>query len=158
MSRNSQARKAAKQARRRKRLAGRDTRWLAPADAGVDGLADEIAVAAADFDTWMTSRGWVLDAENATDDVVSWVYPPSAMEVDAAEEAAVGNAEESEPVTRVWIAIVGEDEDFPHRVNAVLVGTGMDAVGLYRVTPEALVEGIETLEAYRPGDPRPEFP
>jgi len=147
MSRGSQARKSAKQARRRKRLAARDSRWLEPADAGVDGLADDIASAAAEFDAWISSRGWVLDAENATDDVVSWVYPPSAREV----------ADESEPVTRVWIAILGEDEDFPQRVNAVVVGTGMDAVGLYRVTPEALVEGIEGLESYRPGSPLPEF-
>lgn len=147
MSRSQQARKAAKQSRRRKRLAARGARWLEAAEVELDALADEIAAAAKEFDTWITSRGWVIDAGNATDDVVSWVYPPSASEV----------ADEAEPVTRVWISIVGDEDDFPQRVNAVLVGTGADGAGFCRVAPDRLVDRIEELEAYRPGDPAPEF-
>lgn len=141
MSRNSDAKKA----RRRKRQAGRQGRPLAQAEVELDELADEIAAAATEFDSWITSRGWMIDADNATDDVVSWVYPPSASEV----------PEGAEPVTRVWISILGDEEDFPQRVNAVLVGTGADGAGFHRVRPEVLVDGIDALEAYRPGDVMP---
>lgn len=148
MSRNAQARRAAKQARRRKRLAGRDAGGLGPVDHELDELAEEVATAAKEFDSWITSRGWVIDADNATDDIVSWVYPPSAS-------ADAGGAGDLEPVTRVWIAIVGAEDDFPQRVSAVLVGTGAEGAGAYAVPPERLVDHIEALEAYRIGDPLP---
>lgn len=141
MSRNSDAKKA----RRRKRRAGRDTRWPGYVERELDALADEVAVAAKEFDSWITSRGWVLDVDSATDDVVSWVYPPSGAEV----------AGDAEPVTRVWTAIVGDDDDFPRGIGAALVGTGADGDGLYTVTPDRLVDRIEALESYRPGDARP---
>lgn len=148
MSRNAQARRAAKQARRRKRLADRDVRGFGPVDQELDELAEEVASAAKEFDGWITSRGWVIDADNATDDVVSWVYPPSAA-------SDAGGAGDLEPVTRVWIAIVGGEDDFPQRVGAVLVGTGADGVGSYAVHPGRLVDCIEAVEAYRPGGALP---
>lgn len=153
MARNSGARKesnrSAKKARRTKRRATRDARWHA-VNAELDELAEQVAAAAKRFDSWITSRGWVIDADNATDEVVSWVYPPSA-----AAESAVDVAADAEPVTRVWIAIVGEEDDFPRRVSAAVVGTDGDGDGLYVLTPDSLVDRIEILEAYRAGGELP---
>ncbi len=147
MSRKSDAKKA----RRRKRLAGRDARWVPDATLGAaddHGLADEVAAAAQQFDDWVTSRGWLVDAENASDEVVSWVYPPSAA--DGAHDAPHDEGA-AEPVTRVWIAILGNDDDFPERVGAVLVG----GTEVYSLTPASFVERVEEFEAYRPGDSAP---
>lgn len=141
------AKKTAKRQRRNKRRAVRIVNPLGPIDAELDELAEQIASAAKKFDAWITSRGWLLDADNATDEVVSWVYPPSAAQV----------AEDAESVSRVWIAIVGGDDDFPRTVKAAVVGTAADGVGYYSVSPDRLVDRIEALEAYRPGDPAPEI-
>ena len=142
MSRNSDAKKA----RRKKRQVSRDVRWL-PDDV-MDTIAGEdvdveLAQAVQTFDEWLTSRGWTFDAEFSTETLISWFYEPSA--------AAVAG-EGYEPVTRIWITASGEDDDFPERVNAVLVGTGgKDEGQLYTVEPEVLLAGIEALEGYRPG-------
>ncbi|MBU3705480.1 MAG: hypothetical protein FGM50_02205 [Mycobacterium sp.] len=144
MSRNPGARKQAKKARRTKRRAHRDARWQA-INTELNAMAEQVASAAKRFDAWITSRGWIIDADNATDEVVSWVYPPSAAEVPP----------DAEQVTRVWIAIVGEEDDFPRRVSAAVVGTDGHADGHYVLSPDALVDRIETLEAYRAGGELP---
>lgn len=143
MSRKTEAKKA----RRKKRQATREARWLPgdALDADDHGLTDEVATAAQQFDAWITSRGWLVDADNATDEVVSWVHPPSAVDGDHL----------AEPVTRVWIAILGNDDDFPERVGVVLAGAGGDGAGVYGLRPAELVERIEEFEAYRRGDPPP---
>ena len=148
MARNPGARKQAKNARRTKRRAHRDARWHA-INTELNAMAEQIASAAKRFDAWITSRGWIIDADNATDEVVSWVYPPSAAEVPP----------DAEPVTRVWIAIVGEEDDFPRRVSVAVVGTDGHgegrADGHYVLSPDALVDRIENLEAYRAGGELP---
>ena len=59
----------------------------------------------------------------------------------------------------MWIAIVGEEDDFPRRVSAAVVGTDGHAQGHadghYVLSPDALVDRIETLEAYRAGGALP---
>lgn len=148
MSRNQGARRQAKKARRTRRRADRDARWHA-INTELNAMAEQVASAAKRFDAWITSRGWMIDADNATDEVVSWVYPPSAAEVPPG----------TEPVTRVWIAVVGEEDDFPRRVSAAVVGTDRHAEGHaeghYVLSPDALVDRIETLEAYRAGEELP---
>jgi hypothetical protein len=146
MSRKSQA----KQARRKKRQAARDASWI-PEPAfeelvGADDTADAIGEAVAAIDEWLSSRGWGLDSESA-ENLVSWFYPPSAVESDD---------EEREPVTRIWITVVENDEEVVLEFGAALVGAGGDDE-TYVLDPETLAEGIAALEAYRPGLPRPEF-
>ncbi|OYN78653.1 hypothetical protein [Mycolicibacterium sphagni] len=144
MSRNSDAKKA----RRKKRQATRDVRWIP--DEVKDNLDDvdvQLAQAVETFDEWLTARGWTFDAEFSTETLISWFYEPSA--------AAVVD-EGREPVTRIWITAAGEDDDFPERVMAVLVGTGGEDDGkLYAVEPETLLAHIETVETYRPGNAVP---
>jgi hypothetical protein len=142
VSRNSDAKKA----RRKKRQGSRDARWL-PDDVMDtlvgDDLDVELAQAVETFDEWLTSRGWTFDAEFSTETLISWLYPPSA--VDFCDERF-------EPVTRIWITSSGEDDDFPERVMAVLVGTGGEDEGKhYTVEPEILLAHIEAVETYRPG-------
>ncbi len=143
MSRKSDAKKA----RRKKRRASRDERWL-PGDVK-DSLEDvdvELAQAVETFDQWLTSRGWTFDDAFATDTMISWFFEPSA--------AAVTD-DRYEPVTRIWITASGEDDDFPDGVRAVLVGTGEGQGSVYAVEPEVLLAHIESVEAYRPGDAVP---
>ncbi|WP_431237677.1 hypothetical protein ACQ86B_23735 [Mycolicibacterium aichiense] len=143
MSRKSDAKKA----RRKKRQASRDERWL-PGDVkgALDDVDVELAQAVETFDEWLTSRGWTFDADFSTDTLISWFFEPSA--------AAVAD-DGYEPVTRIWITASGEDDDFPDAVKAVLVGTGEDAGALYTVEPEVLLAHIDPIEAYRPGDAVP---
>ena len=140
MSRNSDAKKA----RRKKRQATRDVRWMPDEVKDVlDDVDVELAQAVETFDEWLTTRGWTFDAEFSTDTLISWFYEPSA--------AAVAD-EGYEPVTRIWITASGADDDFPERVTAILVGTaGEDAGQLYGVAPEVLLAHIKAVEAYRPG-------
>lgn len=144
MSRNS----AAKKARRKKRQATRDARWIP--DAVKDTLDDvdvELAQAVETFDAWLTSRGWTFDAEFSTNTLISWFFEPSAVDVPD---------EIHEPVTRIWITASGEDDDFPERATAILVGTAGEEQGaLYTVEPEVLLAHIESIEAYRLGDDVP---
>ncbi len=143
MSRSSDAKKA----RRKKRQAHRDDRWI-PGDVKdtLDDVDVELAQAVETFDEWLTTRGWTFDAEFSTDTLISWFFEPSA--------AAVAD-ERYEPVTRIWITASGEDDDFPEGVKAVLVGTGEDQGALYTVAPEVLLAHIDSVESYRPGDTTP---
>jgi hypothetical protein len=143
MSRNSNAKKA----RRKKRQATRDDRWI-PGEVKdtLDGVDVELAQAVETFDEWLTARGWTFDAEFSTDTLISWFFEPSA---------AVVADERYEPVTRIWITASGDDDDFPEGVKAVLVGTGEDQGALYAVAPEVLLAQIDSIESYRPGDSVP---
>ena len=144
MSRNSDAKKA----RRKKRQATRDVRWMPDEVKDVlDDVDVELAQAVETFDEWLTTRGWTFDAEFSTDTLISWFYEPSV--------AAVAD-EGYEPVTRIWITASGEDDDFPEGVRAVLVGTGGDGDGmLYTIAPEVLLAHIDSIENYRPGSAVP---
>lgn len=149
MSRNS----AAKKARRKKRQSNRDARWVPALDRESEPVevpeeASELLAAAEEFDAWILSRGWTYDEDNSVDGVATWVYEPSAAGFDD---------EQAEPVTRIWIAVVGDEDDFPISVNAALVGTGDDGLGLYRLSPPILMDGIEQIEAYRHGMVAPEL-
>ena len=147
MSRDSQAKKA----RRKKRKAARQS-WVPNEVAGefdrsgLDDHAAQLLSAAEKFDEFLVSRGWTFDEENTAEGLASWFYEPSAADGD-------GDGE-SEPVTRVFFTMTGGEDDFPHAVHAVLVGSGEDD-GVFTLSPELLVERVAELEAYRPGDPEP---
>lgn len=145
MSRNSQA----KAARRKKRKAARQS-WVS---GGVDGALDtsgldehatELLAAAEKFDEFLVSRGWTFDEANTAEGLASWFYEPSAIDDEG----------DAEPVTRVFFTMTGGEDDFPHAVHAVLVGSGEDD-GVFTLSPELLVERVAELESYRPGDPEP---
>ena len=140
MSRNSQAKKA----RRKKRQTTREARWGPDEVAGADDPAAQLLSAAEKFDEWIVARGWTFDEENSAEGLATWFYEPSAIDIDG----------EDEPVTRVWLTVHGGPDDFPHAVNAVLVGSGEDD-GIFTLSPDVLVERVAELEAYRRGDPRP---
>lgn len=123
---------AAKKARRKRRVASRNDSWL-PSDVhdqvrGVRRIADVIL-----------ARGWEFDDEFSADDFLTWYYPPSAIEVDEADEV-------TEPVTRIWLTDVEE----PH---VILVGAGQTDKAL---SVEDFLAALDELEAYRAGDPVPE--
>lgn len=144
MSRQSDAKKA----RRKKRKAAQDAAWI-PQDVYTDLLApedDPISAAVAEIDEWLASRGWLLDEDNS-EDLVSWFHPPSAAEFDDGD---------LEPVTRVWLTVVEDDDAVTLEFGAVLVGSGADD-DTYLLDPDTLADDIAALEAYRPGLPRPEF-
>jgi hypothetical protein len=120
----------AKKARRRKRLAARGPRWNPDVEAD-DGLV---------VDDVITSRGWEFDVDNSNDEMVTWYFPPSGI---SSEDETV------ETVTRIWLTA---DEEW----HVILVGVGADGVD-YVFTADALLEHLETIEAYRAGDPAPDF-
>ncbi len=136
MSRQSESKKA----RRRKRQAARQEFTAA------DDAAGAIGEAVADIDEWITARGWALDAGNSHN-VVSWVFPPSAATFDD---------EDREPVTRVWITLVEDDDEVVLEFGAALVGA-CDDDGVYVLDPDSLADDLAALEAYREGSSRPEL-
>ncbi|MGX9789374.1 hypothetical protein [Mycobacterium sp. MMS18-G62] len=130
-----------KKARRRKRQAAQGSRWLP--DNVLDELVSTQATIATDleaFDQRITERGWTFDEDESDEDFVFWYYEPSGAQV-AGDEVA--------PVTTVWMSA---DED-AQIVHVMFVGTTDDG----EFTPDALFEHIEAIEAYRVGDPVPEF-
>ncbi|MCP9272046.1 hypothetical protein [Mycolicibacterium arenosum] len=124
---------AAKKARRKRRLAARNERWLTDdmqaTVAGVELIAKQI-----------NSRGWEFDREFSTDEFITWYYPPSGVDVDD---------ESAEPVTRIWVTDPAE----PH---VLLVGTTPESDHVeYVLTVEQLFAHLATIEEYRLGDPQP---
>ena len=93
MSRNSDAKKA----RRNKRRATRESRWL-PGDQLDDLVATQAAIATdlEAFDQRITERGWAFDEDESDEDFAFWYYEPSAADVDDGEVAVV---------TTIWSAL-----------------------------------------------------
>lgn len=120
---------AAKKARRRKRQAARGPRWTPQPGDDLTAVDEEL-----------TERGWEFDVDHSTDEMVTWYFPPSGIDVDD---------ESIEPVTRIWLT---EDEDW----HLILVGAGEDGVD-YVFDAETLLEHLDVIEGYRAGDPEPSF-
>lgn len=133
MSRRTEAKKA----RRAKRRAVRDARWIP--DDTLDRPADT-SIELDEFDELLTQRGWSFDDELSDDDHAIWFYPPSGTEV---------RGEGVQPVTTMWVSAADNGEV----VYLLLVGS---AAG-HTFTPEWLLECLDVIEGYRAGDPLPEF-
>lgn len=117
---------ADKKARRKRRLASRNERWLSDkAHAEVEGVARIANV--------IIPRGWVFDAETSTGDVISWHYPPSGVDID--DEAV-------EPVTRIWLTSPAE----PH---VLLAGSVEGDGGQYTFGVDELFARLDAIEAHR---------
>jgi hypothetical protein len=130
-----------KQARRKKRRAARDARWIP--DTVLDELSDDIELAAIleSFDTRITERGWVFDEDASDEESALWSYPPSAAESAPGDVAAV-----------TTIVMTADDDGVVAHV--VFVGTADD----YQFDIDELFEHVERVEAYRLGGPVPDFP
>lgn len=126
----------AKKARRAKRLAAKDATWIPDSvlDENVDNL--EMAEYLETFHELVTQRGWTYDDETSADTNVAWFYEPS-----------VGDGEGT--FTTMWISA----EDDAEYVWLMLTGTSDG----YRFEPDALIEFLDAIEAYRAGDPLPTF-
>ncbi|MGE2722807.1 hypothetical protein [Mycolicibacterium celeriflavum] len=131
----------AKKARRRKRQAARNERWIP--DNVMDALTEETTTAAVleAFDTRITERGWVFDDELSDGESALWFYPPSQAEVS-----------DEDLVSVTTVVLTADDEaDVAH---VVFVGTADD----YQFNFDELFECLDVIEAYRLGDPAPTFP
>jgi hypothetical protein len=125
---------AAKKARRKRRIAARNDRWL-PDDLQAD--VEGVALIA----NQIVGRGWEFDGEFSTENFITWYYPPSGAEF--ADESV-------EPVTRIWVT----DPAQPH---VILVGSSDVAKGDFTFSVDELVARLDVIEAYRSGDPQPNF-
>jgi hypothetical protein len=136
VSRRSQA----KRARRNKRRATRDSRWLPETVLGE--LSDDIDLAAAleSFDARITERGWTFDEDLSDYESALWTYAPSAAEVADEDIASV-------------TTIVLTADDGTEAAHVVFVGTADD----YEFELDELFDSLDVIEAYRVGDAVPEF-
>jgi hypothetical protein len=92
------------------------------------------------FDELVTRRGWVFSEELSDEESALWFWPPSAVET-AADEVT--------PITTI-VMLADDDAEF---ANVLFAG----AADGYRFATEELLEHLETIEAYRFGDPPPQF-
>ncbi|BBY80590.1 hypothetical protein H7I53_11415 [Mycolicibacterium pulveris] len=136
MSKRSEAKKA----RRRKRRAARNERWVP--DAVMASLSDDIETAALleEFDQRISERGWVFDEDASDEESALWCYPPSQADLDDDEIA---------DMTTI-VLTAADDTDIVH---VVFVGTADD----YQFGFQELFECLDVIEAYRHGDPVPSF-
>jgi hypothetical protein len=137
VSRKSQA----KQARRKKRQATQNARWIP--ETVLDGISEDIELAAAleGLDERITERGWVFDEELSDEESALWYFIPSTAEVPDDGKVV--------PVTTIAMT----PDDGGEVAHVVFVGTAED----YQFDLEELFENIEVIEAYRLGDPAPTF-
>jgi hypothetical protein len=133
-------RSGAKKARRNKRRAVRDARWLP--DGVLDEVADnlELAEVLERFDELVTQRGWVFSEEFSDEASALWFWPPSMFEA---------TGDEVTPVTTI-VMFADDDAEIAHVMYA---GTNDG----YPFTTDELFDHLDGIEAYRVGDPRPEF-
>lgn len=136
MSRKSQA----KQARRKKRQAAQNSRWIP--DTVLDGLSHDVELAAVleQLDERITERGWVFDEELSDEESALWYFIPSTAEV----------PEDGDVVPVTTIAMTSEDAEVVH---VVFVGTADD----YQFGLDELFENLDVIEGYRMGNPIPQF-
>lgn len=131
----------AKKARRRKRQAARNQRWV-PDDV-MDALTGDVELAAVleHVDERITERGWMFDDELSDEESALWYYPPS--HADMPDEDLVD-------VTTIVLTA----EEGGEIAHVVFVGTDDD----YQFGLDELFECLDVIEGYRLGDPAPKFP
>jgi hypothetical protein len=138
VSRRSQA----KQARRKKRQATRNAAWLP--DAAHQELSDrldDVIGGLEEFDARLTERGWVFNEDLDDDAGVLWYWPPSLAETDDSEDFS----------TATVVALAeAEGGEIAH---VVFVGSELD----HQFALDELFDHLDTVEAYRLGDPLPTF-
>lgn len=133
MSRRSEQKKA----RRKKRQSGREEGWI-PARM-LEQL--EIASDLEAFDGHLTERGWEFSEDVDDETGAAWYWVPS--EADVPDE---------DDVVNVTVALLTPEDD-GEIVHVVFVGTADD----YQFGVEEFFANLDAIEAYRLGDPIPEF-
>jgi hypothetical protein len=130
----------AKKARRQKRRAVRDARWIPEPvlDDVVDNL--ELADVLERFDELVAQRGWVFSEEFSDEESALWFWPPSLVEA---------TGDEVTPVTTI-VMFADDDAKIAH---VMFVGT-KDG---YEFTIDELLDHLDLIEVYRVDDPLPEF-
>lgn len=108
----------------------------------LDGLSDDIELAATleQFDERITQRGWVFDDELSDDESALWSFPASEVDIDDDEAIAV-----------TTIVLTADDDG--EVAHVVFVGTAVD----YQFDLNELFDHLDAIEAYRLGEPLPEF-
>ena len=101
----------------------------------------ELAAVLERLDERITKRGWVFDEELSDDESALWYFIPSTAEVPDDGEVV--------PVTTIAMT----SDDGREVAHVVFVGTAED----YQFDLEELFEHLEVIEAYRLGDPAPNF-
>ncbi|MEN4475284.1 hypothetical protein [Mycolicibacterium cosmeticum] len=135
MSRGSDQKKA----RRKKRQAGRNANWVPEAVMEqLSAIEDAVVADLAAFDERITERGWTFDEEESGEDYAVWFYEPSGAQV-----------ADGLPVTSLWLDAAEDGEV----VRVVLVGTAEQ----HPFSHDELFERLDVIEAYRNGDPVPQF-
>ena len=111
-----------------------------PDDAMSDLVSAQAAIATdlEAFDARITERGWTFDEDESDEDFVFWFYSPSETD---------GDDDDLAPVTTIWMT-AAEDAEIVH---LMLAGSADSS----EFTPEVLFAHIDTIEAYRRGDPPP---
>jgi hypothetical protein len=130
----------AKKARRQKRRAVRDARWIPEPvlDDVVDNL--ELADVLERFDELVAQRGWVFSEEFSDEESALWFWPPSLVEA---------TGDEVTPATTI-VMFADDDAEIAH---VMFVGT-KDG---YEFTIDELLDHLDLIEVYRVDDPLPEF-
>ena len=115
--------------------------WL-PEDVMNDLVASQAAIATdlEAFDARITERGWTFDEDESDEDFVFWLYEPSSTDVDG---------DELTPVTTIWMS-AAEDAEIVH---VMLAGSSESS----EFMSEEFFAHVDAIEAYRAGDPTPEF-
>jgi hypothetical protein len=128
-----------KKARRNKRQATQNSRWV-PQEVveQLSAVQDAVVADLAEFDERITERGWTFDEETSNDDIAAWFYEASGAEVD-----------DGLAVTSLWLD-AAEDGAI---VRVVFVGR----TDSYEFGHDEFVGHLDAIEAYRAGDPVPEF-
>jgi hypothetical protein len=128
-----------KKARRKKRQATENSRWV-PQEVveQLSAVQDAVIADLAEFDERITERGWTFDEETSDDDIAAWFYEPSGAEVD-----------DGLAVTSLWLD-AAEDGAI---VRVVFVGR----TDSYEFGHEEFVAHLDAIEDYRAGDPIPTF-
>ncbi len=126
-----------KKARRKKRQGARNAAWV-PAR-----VAEQLEIAAEldDFDARLTERGWEFSEDVDDETGVAWYWPASSADVTDEDE-----------VVNVTVVLLTPDDD-GEVAHVVFVGTSDD----YQFNLEELFDHLDTIEAYRFGDPMPVF-
>ncbi|MEW5809601.1 MAG: hypothetical protein AB1925_09105 [Actinomycetota bacterium] len=133
MSRRSQQKKA----RRKKRQADRAEGWIS--SRVLEQL--EIASDLEKFDALLTERGWEFSEDVDDETGAAWYWVPSEADI----------PDEDEVVNVTVVLLTPEDDG--EIVHVVFVGTADD----YQFGVEEFAANLDAIEAYRLGDPIPEF-
>jgi hypothetical protein len=128
----------AKKARRKKRQASRDALWIP--EPVHQRLAEELEIAAEleDFADRLDERGWAVSDSDDDEPGVIWFFPPSFV------------AEVEDGMVEATVVVLLED-DGGEIAHVIFVGTDER----FEFDLEELFEHLDTIEAYRLGDPAP---